>query len=111
AATLAQSYADVSILRMQKDPLWRSGFVNDTWTSDEVVGNARLSIKLVDLVDNSLTDNAADPFRLYARATVGNAVRIASVELQPIDPLSPSIALNPGFESGTSSWFGNGCTI
>lgn len=111
AATLAQSYADVSILRMQKDPLWRSGFVNDTWTSDEVVGDARLSIKLVDLVDNSLTDNAADPFRLYARATVGNAVRIASVELQPIDPLSPSIALNPGFESGTSSWFGNGCTI
>lgn len=76
----SQSLIDVVLLRLAGNANWRNTYTDDTWSTAETVGDVTLQFKLVD-EDGDLADDAADPVRLYAKATVGQAVRIVSVLL------------------------------
>ncbi len=104
----AESAVDVVRYRLANNPTWRSTAVNNAWTSPEIVGEAKLRYKLTDELDADLANDAADPVRLTAMATVGNAVRMFSVELAPLNSgPGANLLINADMESGaTPPWFG-----
>ena len=81
ARVAALSFLEVALLRISNDPLWRSTYTHDVWTTDETVANVTCSFKLMDEQDADLSNDIYEPARLYAKATVGEAVRIFSVLL------------------------------
>ena len=105
----AQSLIEVALLRIANDPDWRSTYVHEVWTDEETVGDALGAYKLVDELDGDLANGPTDPVRLYAKATVGEAVRLCSVELTPAE--TPNLLANPGFEDGTTDWSSTDCTL
>jgi hypothetical protein len=105
----AQSMVDVTIFRLSNSANWRTTFVNDAWTPAEIVGDVTFRCKLVDDTDGDLADDANDPVRLYAKATVGEAVRIYSVQLAPVGPVN--LLSNPAMEDGTADWLAWYCDM
>ena len=105
----AQSLIEVALLRIAGDSNWRSTYTSDTWTADEVVGDAIGAYKLVDELDDDLDNDPTHPVRLYTKATVGSAVRVCSVELASAE--RPNLLTNPGFEDGTIDWLSWNCTL
>ena len=101
----AESTIDVVRYRLDNSPTWRSIAINNAWTPLEVVGEATLSYRVVDEGDANLTNNATDPVRLTAKATVGNTMRMFSVLLQPQQSASVNLLANADMENGTSSWY------
>lgn len=82
AQILAESYLDLIHARLDGGTTWRSATQNDTWSSPaEALAGGELQYKLVDELDGSLSDGNTHPVRLYARASVGGAVRVYSIEL------------------------------
>ncbi|MBX2852743.1 MAG: hypothetical protein KTR15_13485 [Phycisphaeraceae bacterium] len=79
----AVSALDVMHKRIDGDTGWRSKFSHDTWGGTEAYGDAEVQFKFVDEADENLADDATQLFRVYARATIGHAVRVYSVELKP----------------------------
>ena len=77
----AQSVVDIVLFRIAADANWRTTYTNDTWTSQEHIRELWFRYKLVDEQDGDLADDAYQPVRVYAEATVGTAVRIYSVLL------------------------------
>ena len=78
-----QSVVDIVLFRIANDANWRTTYTNDTWTGREKIRELRFRYKLVDEEDGDLADDVYQPARLYAEATVGAAVRIYSVLLNP----------------------------
>jgi hypothetical protein len=109
ADVYAQSQVDVALNKLCNDPNWRTTYTNDTWTANQTVGDVVFSFKLVDEIDGNLADDANQPARLYAQATVGDAVRIYSVGVQPYVP--PNLLSNGDMEAGTQYWSGYNCTL
>jgi hypothetical protein len=77
----AASFLEVVVLRIAQNPTWRSSYTHNVWTSDETVDGITYTFKFVDEQDGDLSDDAYQPARLYAKASVGEAVRIYSVLL------------------------------
>ena len=73
---------EVALLRLMANPNWRSTESNDTWTADETVNGITFNFKLVDEQDGDLANDPNQPVRLYAKAAVGDAVRLYSVLLE-----------------------------
>ncbi len=101
----AQSVVDIVLLRLVGDPTWRTTYVNDVWTSDETIDDLTFSYKFVDEEDGDLADDRHEPVRLFARASVGAAVRILSVLLKPP---AGDILTNGDIENGVTGWDGLG---
>lgn len=84
AAGLAAGAAlDVVHKRIDGTTAWRSLVTNNTWSGVETYGQAQIQAKFVDEYDSDLSNDTSDSFRLYAKAVVGNAVRVYSIELKP----------------------------
>ena len=109
AQRAAQSLLEVALLRIANDPSWRSAHTNNIWTADEIIADAVGAYKFVDELDGDLVNDPTHPVRLYAKATVGAAVRLCSVELAPAE--TSNLLTNPGFEDGTTDWLSVGCTL
>ncbi len=82
----AASLLEVGVLFLAENPTWRSMVTHDVWTTDATVDNITYAFKWVDEEDGDLSDDAYEPARLYARASVGEAVRIYSVLLAAEGP-------------------------
>jgi hypothetical protein len=105
----AQSLADITVFRLANNLSWRTTYTNNVWTPNEIVGSATFRLRLVDELDGDLADDANDPVRLYAKATVGEAVRLYSVQLAPAAPAN--LLSNPGMEDGTANWIAWYCDL
>jgi Tfp pilus assembly protein PilX len=82
ARLLAESYLDLVHARLNSTTSWRSTTSHNAWSNPaESLAGGLVQYKLVDELDGSLSDDATDPVRLYARAEVGGAVRVFSIEL------------------------------
>ncbi|MFK7789183.1 MAG: hypothetical protein AB8C95_06805 [Phycisphaeraceae bacterium] len=81
----AVSALDVMHKRIDGGNGWRSLVTNDTWTGGETYAQATVQYKFVDELDENLSNDATQPFRLYAKASVGNAVQVFSIEFSPDD--------------------------
>ena len=96
----APSVADYVAFRIALNANWRTTCTNDTWTLEQTFGELKYRHKLVDEGDGDLADDDYQPVRLYAKATVGNAVRIYSVLLEPdvdgVGALTGSMTPVPG---------------
>ncbi len=82
ARLLAHAMIEVVRLRLEDDDGWRNRYTNHTWTASYQVGSASYRFKLVDEQDGSLSDDPADPARLYVQADAGDASRVYSVLLR-----------------------------
>ncbi len=107
----AQSAIEVVLFRLSTDPNWRTSYSNDTWTSEETDGDHVFCFKLVDEEDGDLANDYTQPVRLHAKAGVGEAVRIYSVQLCRTDASAANLLSNPGMENGTTDWYGFYCNI
>ncbi len=101
----AQSLIEVGMLKAMTDPNWRTTHTNDIWSTDYTWDETVVTYKFVDENDADLADNPADPVRLYAKATVNDAVRIYSVVLRQVGASSETseILLSSHDPGGTSS--------
>ncbi len=113
ASLYAQSVVDIVLYRLENDPNWRTTYTHDIWTADEPVGEVTFAYHFVDEADGDLANDPTQPVRLYVKATVGEAVRIASVRLAPPEPVN--LLTNPGMEDVGVDWTGTGlwgdCTL
>jgi len=85
AGILAFSAVEYGIRIINSTPLWRTTFPSGTIASlfERSLGRGTFSLTLVDEEDGDLTDQIADPIRLYGMGYVGDAVRVHSVLIQP----------------------------
>lgn len=113
ARTAAVTFIEVALLRISNDPAWRSTYTHDVWSADETIGNVTCTFKLVDEEDTDLADDATQPVRLHARATVGAAQRTYSILLQSNEDMMyvNTLPVNGDMESGVSPWYGMGCNL
>jgi len=83
----ARLAADVSLDVMHKRldgaTAWRGVVSDDTWSSSQTIADADVRFKYVDEFDGNLGNDNTQPFRVYAKAQVGDAVRVYSVEFVP----------------------------
>ncbi len=104
AQQLADAGLQIVFARLTADPDWRTNETHDAWSTLETTGAGFFQYKLVDQNDTDLSDDDNDPARLYIRATHGDAVRLASVQLRLIPPrFGPELITNGDMEAGTSS--------
>jgi hypothetical protein len=104
ARHLAEAAVELALIAINSDSYWRDTVIDDDWSTPQACNGAQLSYKFVDEIDGDLSDDADQPFRVYGRADVGDAVRIVSVRVEPFDPGDANIIDNGGGESGTAPW-------
>ena len=109
ARVAAGSFLEVALLRIANNLSWRSAYTHDVWIADETVDDVSYTFKLVDEQDADLANDDTQPVRLYAKATVGDAVRIYSVLLQAAPP--SNLLSNGDIESGVTPWASMGCDL
>lgn len=111
-AVAAQHLADAALqlvhARLTANANWRTATPHDTWSTPEALGNGTVSFRLVDEADGDLT-RGDGPVRVFTRATVGDAVRLVSVELRErfspaVTSLGPELLNNGNMESGLWSY-------
>lgn len=111
----AQSYVEIVLNRLSTNTTWRSTYLHDTWSDSETIDDATLHFKLADEADSDLANSSADPFRIYARAAIGDITRVFSFAVHPPPSGSggPAVNLlaNGNMEAGAlsttapSGWF------
>ena len=108
----ARSALEFAHFLVSADPTWRSTFTHDTWVGPITLDDRmNLEFKLVDELDGDLTGDSSQPVRLFAKATVGDVVRIESAELALPEDNSRNLLTNPGFKSGIATWSSWNCTV
>ncbi len=109
-AVAAQHLADAALrlahARLTADVKWRTAYTHGTWTADEPLGRGTVRFRLTDEADGDLADDDG-PVRITARAAVGGAVRLVSVELRErftpaATSLGPELLANADMEG--SAW-------
>jgi len=111
ARLCARSAVELGMHTVANDPSWRTTYTHDAWTAPQAFGGGTIAWKLFDHLYGDLTADYSSPVWLYGKGTVGNAVRIYGVLIQPPDTSALNLLQNPGMESGASGWFGHGCTV
>ncbi|KPK38008.1 MAG: hypothetical protein AMJ65_13465 [Phycisphaerae bacterium SG8_4] len=111
ARVAAGSFLDVALLRIANNPSWRSAYTHDVWVANETVHNVSYTFKLVDEQDADLANDDTQLARLYAKATVGDAVRIYSVLLRPDDATGGNLLSNGDMENGLTPWSSMECDL
>lgn len=64
---------------------WRATTDDDQWQSARAYAGATIRVKFVDEIDGELDNDNTQPFRVYTQAQSGDAVRLYSVELIPLE--------------------------
>ncbi len=105
----AQAYVDLTLNKLVNTANWRTTYTNDTWTADRTIGEVTCAFRLVDEADGNLADDANEPVRVYAKATMRSAVRSYSVQATPT--ASRNLLLNGDMEDGTTNWYALNCTL
>ena len=75
--------AEAAALRMSMDTAWRSRTNSGDWSTAVAHEDASVRYLLVDEDDGDLGDDPNDAVRLTTEVTLGDAVRLYSVELRP----------------------------
>lgn len=83
AGFAAQSGIDYIVAVMNATPTWRTDLKNNTVYGPFSVGRAKIAITLIDEGDADFSDDASEPVRAYAVATVGGATRTYSALIEP----------------------------
>ena len=83
ARLAAEVALDVAHKRIDGSTSWRSTVGNGTWSGCENLADAKVYLKYVDEYDGTIAGDNTQPFRLYAKALINNAVRVYSVEFVP----------------------------
>ncbi len=108
----ARSALEYAHLQLSADPTWRSTYVHDTWVAPMSLDDQMsLEFKLVDELDGDLSNDTSQPVRLFAKATIGDVVRIESAELALAENRFLNRLTNPGFESSSANWSSWNCTL
>lgn len=84
---------DLTHKRINGETTWRSEVWHDVWRPSENYNGCRIQVKYVDEIDGVIGDDPMQPFRLYAKAEKGSAVRIYSVEMIPDS--NGNLTMNP----------------
>gem|GEM_PF-884125 len=105
----AQSAIDLAMFKLAADSSWRTTYTNDTWVPLPTSGNGTCSFKLVDELDGNLANDPTQPVRVYGKAAIGEAVRIYSVQLDPI--VYPTLLTNGDMETPNRGWFAVQATL
>lgn len=84
ACTAAQSGLEVALARMNTDTTWRRSLTSGAPVTGISVGDANVDLVFVDERNGDLRASITEPVRVYARATVGSAVRVGSALIDPI---------------------------
>ena len=107
----ARSSIEAALFFTDAVPTWRDIFPNDTWLM-LFFDDGTIAFKFDDEIDGVLSGDATQPVRLYGKGTVGDAVRIQSVLLQPPDltPL-PMDFLSVGIHSSLELKITGGNTL
>jgi len=105
----AQVAVDRAVFRLNNLANWRTAYTNDTWTVGQTFDGVTTSFKLVDEIDGNLANDANQPVRVYGRATVGDALRMYSLCVEP--RVNRNLLANADMEAGTASWSGSNCQI
>lgn len=93
ARLLALSYLDVRHSQIDGYSLWRSFASENAYDSAYTLGDGQVQSMYVDEIDGDLANDSAQRFRIYIKATVGQAVRVYSQEFIPDD--SNNLYRNP----------------
>ena len=83
ARLLAVSYLDYCHSRIDGYTLWRGTVSQNVWDTPEAFADGSAERMYIDEIDGDITNDNDQPFRLYVRVTVGNAVRAYSQEFIP----------------------------
>ncbi|MFN3166848.1 MAG: hypothetical protein ACE37H_07270 [Phycisphaeraceae bacterium] len=83
ARLAAEVGIDIMHKRIEGDTAWRGTTSNGDWSGSQPIADAKVYFKFVDEFDGNLANDNTQPFRLYAKAEVGDAVRVYSVEFVP----------------------------
>jgi len=112
AGLYAQAGIERALLALYSDSAWRARYSNGTWNSPQAIGDGTFRFKLIDPLDGSLSDDPAEPARLFGEGQQGSALRLYSVELtQDPDLMPPNLITNGDMESGTADWTGFHCDL
>lgn len=98
----AQSAGELALYRISTDSNWRSTYTHNVWSPVITIGGIDHYFKFVDQVDTDLANDPLHGVRMYAKAIVGDAVRVTSVMLNP--QTVPNLLKNGDMESGLSGW-------
>ena len=82
ASFTASSAVEHGLATVANNPTWRTQYASGVWTSSIALNRGTFAWKLVDEIDGNLSDNAAQPARLYGKGVVGGATRVYSVLLE-----------------------------
>ncbi len=104
AQVLADAALQIALERLVNDPNWRDTYTHEQWTGWEALGDGGFTFKLEDLNDTALDDDDEEPFRLTARATRGEAVRLVSIEVEALEVLGPELVTNGDMEAGSAGY-------
>ena len=110
AELAARSAVEIVLKRIRLDPNWRSNHSSGDWSDpSEAIGDAKF-VSMLEDTDWDLDDAPDDDATLTVKASVGGAMRMLSVRLER-EPIAANLLTNSDFESGTSPWTTNLCTI
>lgn len=85
ARLLALSYLDIRHSQIDGFTAWRDFVEDGEWDAEYTLGDGWVQSRYVDEIDGNINNSGGrtQPFRLYVRAGVGDAVRIYSQEFVP----------------------------
>jgi len=106
ARVMAQSAIELLRKAINDQPTWRTTYTSGTWNGPNDMGAGQVRFKVVDEGDGNLADDANDPVRLYAEATVGGAVRIYSAVLSCSDTVLDIPIASGGSDAEESTLLG-----
>lgn len=83
ARLLAISYLDIRHGQIDGLTIWRWSVTNGAWDAQYALGDGVVQSMYIDEIDGDLANDDTQSFRLYVKATVGNAVRVYSQDFIP----------------------------
>lgn len=102
ARLLARSAIDIGYYSIDQNDNWFNDIDEDSWTTRNLPGGLSLEWKIVDAASAERAIDPARKIRLLGRGTVGEAVRVFSILLEPGE--TGNLLTNPAAESGVSPW-------
>jgi hypothetical protein len=95
ASVLARSAVQLACARLNADSAWRTTFISGTSITGIPLGAGQVNFRIVDEIDNNLSNDATQPVRVFGTARVGAAQRTYSVQLAPTPPEPLEVLRSP----------------
>lgn len=107
AGVAARSGIEYALAVMNSSSTWRSDATSGAPIGPMRVGNAAVSVELVDEADANLADDPSQSVRIYAAAKVNSAARTFSVLASPSSTTGLDVLRCPVHTAGTLTVSGN----